>query len=206
MNTRTACTWFLFRWLTTGFFSCGRCSKKRARPGYKDELRDSWFPYENGQQLTFRNNYDKTETFTQENINTKAPYETSSGGYGSAPKCAAEKLFQSTEKESMGRSKASILRLSLESQKTDSFSFGRKDFNISLVGEACATVNTAIGNLVLEQRSAALLGNRTYANLLEATGDTGQVKITGVYHVYFAKGEDLVAFSEYPSLQTWVKQ
>ncbi|RYZ48519.1 MAG: hypothetical protein EOO14_21975 [Chitinophagaceae bacterium] len=67
-------------------------------------------------------------------------------------------------------------------------------------------VSTGSRNMIIVQQPAVIVGTRTFTNLLEATGDTSQTKNAGVYKVYFARGKGIVAFSEYPSLQTWVKQ
>lgn len=206
MNTGIVYARVLSLLITIGFISCGLCSKKVDCPGYKDELLDSWFPYSDGQQLRFRSNTNDEVTYTLENTETTVPYEASSGAYGAGPRCEAQKVFASVEKDSLGSNKAAIFLQSIEGQRQNSFSFGRNHFSISFVGENSAIVNTGSRNMTLVEQPSVTLGNRVFTNLLEATGDTNQTKNAGVYKVYFAKGEGIIAFSEYPSLQTWVKQ
>ncbi|RYZ61156.1 MAG: hypothetical protein EOO14_05715, partial [Chitinophagaceae bacterium] len=179
----------LLFFVTSGLVSCGLCSKKVACPGYKDELLDSWFPYTDGQQLRFRGNANNMETYTLVNTETMAPYEASSSGYGSTPRCVAQKVFQSAEKDSLGGSKAAIYLQSTEDHRQTSFSFGRNHFSISLVGENSTMVSTGSRNMIIVQQPAVIVGTRTFTNLLEATGDTSQTKNAGVYKVYFARGK-----------------
>jgi hypothetical protein len=177
MITGIAYARFLLLLVTIGLISCGLCSKKVACPGYKDELLDSWFPYVNGQQLRFRSHANNMETYMLVNTETTAPYEASSGGYGANPRCDAQKVFESVEKDSLGGSKAAIYLQSTDGHRQTSFSFGRNHFSISLVGENSTMVNTGSQNMTLVQQSAVILGNQTFTNLLEATGDTSQTKM-----------------------------
>ena len=71
---------------------------------------------------------------------------------------------------------------------------------------AWAQVNSSSRNLSVQLLPAFTIGNRTYSNVVEATGDTTNIKLTGLYKLYYAKDEGLVSYSEYPSLQTRVKQ
>ena len=200
---------FFFFLFTTCFtlLSCGDCSRKIDCPGYKDAVLDAWFPYRDNQRLIFLNSANKADTFTLKNTETTEPYQASSGIYGPAPFCEARKTFSSVELDALKRNTMNIELYSAKNDRRAHFFLGDDSFNVYDVAE------DSLGQLAFGQRPASLqqlpsvtLGNRTLTGVVAAAIDTTNLASGRLYKLYFQKGEGLVAYSEYPSLITWVKQ
>lgn len=192
--------------LAVFLLSCGACSKKLDCPGYKDDTLDSWFPYKNNQQLIFLSSINISDTSTLRNTETTAPYQATGGAF-SPVYCDARKVFRSVEQDSLKQSKIVVELEASGSSRVVNFTIGRNAFYIyDLKSNGLGQINTNGRYLVPEQKAAVTINNRTFYNVIEATGDTATSKLPGIYKLYYRQGEGLVGYSLYPSLITWVKQ
>ena len=207
MNRPTAFLLLFLLTISVALLSCGECSKKIDCPGYTDDTLDAWFPYQDNQRLIFVSNNNTVDTFTLKNTKTTAPYQAAGGVYGPGPQCEARKTFQSLQTDSQQGSRFNANFLSYNSTRYANFTIGKNHIGITGLGsEGTVRVNTGSRDIIPQIRPAVTINNRTFTNIMEAVGDTTHTKNAGIYKVYFSKGEGLVAFSEFPSLQTWVKQ
>jgi hypothetical protein len=196
---------FLFP-LVFFLLSCGDCSKKIDCPGYKDDTLDAWFPYGSMPQLIFESNTAQKDTFTLRNTETTAPYQ-ANGGLFSPVRCEAHKTFQSLELDTFKRNKMTVELNSVDKNRMAYFTVGSYSLGIyGMQANGLGQVSAGSRYLLPKILPAVTLGNRTYTNVIEATGDTVTTKVSGIYKVYYAQGEGLVSYSEYPSLTTWTKQ
>ena len=186
--------------------SCNMCSKKIDCPGFNDTALTAWFPYTDNQQLTFKNNLNEQQTFTLKNTFTTQPGQRTSGGFSPPPHCSAEKRFESTEKDTSNYSKF-ILQLEVyEEAKFASLSINRSTISFSNLQDTGFAQVFVRGNTILEKFANLSLDTRSFSNVIAATGDTSTGKYAGIYKIYFSKNTGIIAYSEYPSLKTWVKQ
>lgn len=202
---KTFATGLLVVCCTVLFLSCGDCSKRIDCPGYKDDTLDSWFPYRHNQQLIFRTT-NQADTFTLNNIEVTAPYQARGGAFGPSPSCEANKVFETRELDTLKRPKGSIRFSTTGHIRSISFRLNNATlslYNLQTNGLASATLN---GNAASRLLPSFSIGSRTYANVVEVLCDTTIGKPPGIYKLYYAKGEGLLQFSVFPTLQTWTKE
>jgi hypothetical protein len=206
MNRGTIAFRFLFTILIFTQLSCGNCSKKIDCPGYKDDTLDSWFPYGSMQRLIFESNTNQRDTFSLRNTETTAPYQATSAAL-SRVYCEGRKTFQSLELDTLKHNKMTVDLNSVDQNRIASFTIS--SYSISIYGMQANGLGqvSAGGRYLLPQILPSLtLGNKTYTYIIEAIGDTVNSKLAGIYKLYYAQGEGLVGYSDYPSLTTWIKQ
>ncbi|HET7897273.1 MAG TPA: hypothetical protein VFL47_06380, partial [Flavisolibacter sp.] len=193
--------------VTLFFYACGDCSRKIDCPGYKDDTLDGWFPYRNNQQLIFESSAGQRDTFILKNTETTAPYQATSGIMGPPLRCEARKVFRSVEPDTNQRSRFQVELIAGSDFRLVECSIHGNAFSVyNVQSDGRGQVNASGRVFTVKLYPDISLGNRTFHNVVEATGDTSTTKITGLYKFYYAQGEGLVSFSEYPSLQTWIKQ
>ena len=201
-----------FLFLLTFFFtlflsSCGNCSRKIDCPGYKDDTLDSWFPYRNNQQLIFGGSGGQRDTFTLRNTETTAPYQATGGILGPPLHCDARKVFQSAEVDTSKRRAFNLTLQTSTDYRAADFSMHGETFTLyNTKGEDLWRASSHRSTMAVSLQPTLTVNNRTFTNVVEATGDTLNIKEQGVYKIYFSMGDGLVGYSHYPSLQTWVKQ
>lgn len=206
MSAKTVLLFSLLVFVGTVYTSCGECGKKIACPGYNGAVLKDWFPYNDNQELVFMNDQNETDTFHLKNTATTAPYEFISS-YGRPARCHAENVFMSTETDSSGYSRLRVSLNEEENFKTARLALSRQYINIyELEENKYARVEIGPKPAVSQHLQRASIGNRIFTNVYEAKTDTTGDKSSGIYRVFIRKGEGLVAYSEYPSLTTWVKQ
>ena len=207
MHERTAFFLLIIFFIPAALFSCGDCSRKIDCPGYKDDTLDAWFPYWDDQQLVFVSTANRADTVTLKNTETTEPYQATSGVYGPAPYCNARKAFESLELNALKQHKMSVELSTGKYTRSARFSLGENSFSLyDLTENSPGQVTISNRPAVLQMRPAVTLGNRTFTHLVEAISDTAHLDSGRLYKLYFAKGEGLVAYREFPSLLTWIKQ
>ena len=206
MNLKAiAFCFFLFGFVFT-LLSCGDCSKKIDCPGYKDDTLDSWFPYDAMQRLIFESSTNLKDTFTLRTTETTAPYQARSSMF-SPLSCDARKTFQSLEIDTLKRNKMRIQLNSANQNRMAYFTIGAYYFSIDgMQANGLGHVSAGGRYLVPRILPTLRLGSRTYTHVIEAIGDTVNSKLSGIYKLYYAQGEGLVSYSEYPSLTNWTKE
>jgi hypothetical protein len=184
--------------------SCGICTKKVDCPGYNDEVLDAWFPYFDKQELIFRNELNERDTFLLHHSKS-LPYTQTVPGQSRT--CASNSSFQSVEAnfpvsagfyldlQSGDLGRQVFLRLRSTEIRFEGFKEN---------GSSRVLFSSLIGSS--QWMTTATIGNRTFTELMEVKRDTTSSKKDGIYRFFYRKGEGLVAYSEYPSLKTWVKQ
>lgn len=193
--------------LTVFLLSCGDCSRRIDCPGYKDDTLDSWFPYQNNQRLVLRNSANQFDTITLVNTETTAPYQARSGAFGPPLYCQAHKVFQSAEVDTFKRHQFMIELNTGPDARMVYGTIGGASFHLyKFTGNGLAQVSLDGRNAIIKLLATVTLGNRRFANVVEATVDTTSGQTAGLYQLYYARGEGLVGYSEYPSQKTWIKQ
>lgn len=203
---RAIVLFFLIASVAVLLLSCGDCSRKIDCPGYKDDTLDRWFPYRNNQQVIFVNGTGEADTATLKNTETTAPYQARSGAFGPPLHCQASKVFQSAETDTNKRYRFSLTLQTTAGERSANFSIHGDVFLLSSAkSDEHWWASTNQRTMTVQLQPLITLGNRSFTNVMEATGDTVSIKIPGIYKVYFQQGEGLVGYSYYPTLQTWIK-
>ena len=206
MNTKPLLLLAPFLFLLFLLSSCGDCSRKIDCPGFADDTLSALFPYINNQQLAFLSDTAGRDIFHLENTRTSEPYQAASGAYGSAPRCAEEKVFASREKDTSNRSYFEVILQSGDYRavnlkiKTSSISFT----NFSDTAFTTVFINGQYAPQVFRQSVA--VGNRTFAGVIIAGRDTSTNKRAGIYRIFYTRKEGVVGYTEFPSGINWVKQ
>lgn len=208
MNTKTLLFILAPILLVPFFISCGVCSKKIDCPGYKDDTLDSWFPYQNNQQLVFRNDNNEADTFNLKITEITEPYQLTTGPLAGPKSCMEWKRLAGTRPSTP---KENIVVINLNTQdgkwRTVDFSIGNHGFDIyDLQGNGLGQIRSGSRALLPQAQAIANVGGTPFYNVIEAIGDTAGDKTPGIYKLYYKQGAGVVAYSEYPSLQTWIKQ
>lgn len=205
MNTRLALL-LIILCVAAALSSCGNCSKKVDCPGYNDSLWKHYFPYADNQVLRFVAGTELM-TVTLRDHETTQPYQATSGVFGPSPGCEAHKTFLSLEQDSAALARFRLTLDNYPDLSSANLYLGRQYAAFFAQSDTAFRRIEINGYPALISRRASLnLGNRTFTNITVAERDTTGTKITGLYAVYHTKSEGIVAYTEYPSLKTWVKQ
>lgn len=199
------CSLFLFVHVMI-YTSCGMCSKKIDCAGFDDKELTAWFPYSDGELLTFRNNLNEKHSFTLKNTHTTQPYQRT-GGFSNTLRCEAEKVFESMEKDTSGRANYSLTLQVYSGTKSALMNINRTSVyfnNLTDTGFLQVIIATRI--TTKEKLTTFNTGSNFFSDVTAVTADTNATKAQGIYKLYFSKNLGLIAYSEYPSLKTWIKQ
>lgn len=208
MNAKTLLFFLVPILLVVFFISCGVCSKKIDCPGYKDDTLDSWFPYQNNQQLIFRNSANEADTFILKTTEITAPYQLTTGPLAGPKSCVGWKRLEGSR---LSAPKENLVAINLSTQdgklRTVDFSIGNIGFDIyDLQSNGLGQVSSAGRSLLPQAQIVVTVGGFPFYNVIEAIGNTVANKTQGIYKLYYKQGMGVLAYSEYPSLQTWIKQ
>lgn len=188
--------------------SCGVCSKKIDCAGFTDTELIKWFPYHDNQQLVFKDSLNEQQIFTLRNTLTTQPYQDTAGMFSPTLQCEAEKVFESMEKDSFEVPRFSVrLRVVADSIKSASLEINLSSVYFDYLSDTgFMRISIAARNTTVQKLANLRLGGQLFNNVIEAIGDTTNEKLKGVYKIYYSKNIGVVAYSEYPSLKTWIKQ
>ncbi len=191
-------------------WSCNdACSKKIDCPAFTDTELPEWLPYTDNEQLIFRNQQNEQKVFNLKNTYNTAPYQET--GFSSPLFCIAEKWFQSLETDGSGRSLFAA-ELQVRSTNNSQEKFASLNILSNSIQLAEPTPggfgSVRIGQQITTRQDhpSLLIGNRSFTNIISAMRDTSQENRPGIFKIYYGKSQGIVAFMEYPSLNTWVKQ
>ena len=188
------------------YTSCGICSRRVDCAGFDDKELSAWFPYSDGEHLAFRNNLNEQHSFTLKNTFTTEPYQ-QTGGFSGPIRCSAEKVSQSLEKDTLGRS-TFVLTLQTSSDTKSAFmNIDQTQIyfnNLTDTGFLQVIITSRITRR--EKLMTLNTGSNSFTDVMVVTADTSAIKTQGIYKLYFSKNVGLIAYSEYPSLKTWTKQ
>lgn len=208
MNTKTTLFFLTGIVLAAFFVSCGVCSKKIDCPGYKDDTLDSWFPYTNNQQLVFRNDANEADTFVLKLTEITEPYQLTTGPLASPKHCTGWKRLQGTG-TNISKDQLVTINLSTQEGKSRNIDFSIKNDGFSiydLQSNGLGQISARGRSLLPQAQAIANVNGTPFYNVIEAIGDTATDKTRGIYKLYYKQGSGLVAYVEYPSLRTWIKQ
>ena len=200
----TACLFFIL----LIFNNCNVCScKKVPCPGFNNSLFTSWFPYTINQQIFFKNG-SSTDTVTILNVVNSDPYDASQGCYNGALGCNTSSQIYSGERTG-DRPKLQIYygsQTPFESTTTsENINLTLRQFNCTAKTITDQGLQVVVSPLFSVQFfSSVVIAGNTYNNVQLIRRDTNDY--TGPYKVYLEKNTGIVAFENYPDLQTWVKQ
>jgi hypothetical protein len=188
------------------YTSCGICSKKIDCAGFDDKELTAWFPYSDGELLIFRNNVNEQQSFTLKNTYTSQPYQ-GTGGFSNTLRCSAERDFESIEKDSSGRTKF-LLNLQVSSNtRSGLMNINQTPIYFNNLTDTCFLQVIITSTITRQEKLTSFnTGSNSFTNVTVATADTNSTKTQGIYKLYFSKNVGLIAYSEYPSLKTWIKQ
>ncbi len=202
---------FLFFALLPFFYwSCNEaCSKKIDCPAFTDTELMEWLPYSDNEQLVFLNQQNDQEVFNLKNTYNSIPYQET--GFSSPLYCISEKWFQSLETDNSGRS---LFAAELQVRSTNNSQEKFASVNIfSNTIQLASPMPQGFGSVMIGQQPtirqdhpSILIGNRSFTNIISAMRDTSLENRPGIFKIYYGKNQGIVAFMDYPSLLTWVKQ
>ena len=116
-------------------------------------------------------------------------------------------MFQSAEVDTTKRSRFNLILQTTTGDRSADFTIHEETFTLyNTKGSGQWRVSSYSRSMPATLQPMLTLNNRTFTNVMEATGDTLNTKEPGVYKIYFVQGEGLVGYSIYPTLQTWIKQ
>lgn len=202
---------FLFLLIPFIFQACGVCTRKTVTcPSYDSTYRKQWFPYTKGQKLIFKNATTNTlDTFAVTDCKVIDEDEsTSYGGYSSKGGLCASEFYIRFLSQQDTTPLAYYVRHSnytyMPSKSSSEFgeirfNFGTFSYKMTEKDSLSATNGSYLSSFTLEN-------GITYTGLQSLV--TTSKNNTGTYigKLYIAKGQGLVGFIEYPSLQQWAIQ
>jgi hypothetical protein len=209
INRKRLC--ILFSVAAVIFTSCNSdCSKKVECPGFNDSTLSQWFPYQDNNTLIF-SSVNSSDSFYLKNIETTAPYETQRGGFGNGTgDCYASKKFQSTGQGMVNMSIELSSRLASYSttpERSVYFHILNNDIQaLDLKENGFTTISINGHPCSIEFSPSVKIGNKTYSNVQKATRDTITTKAAGIYQLYIGKGNGVLAYQKYPSLEFMIKK
>jgi hypothetical protein len=191
--------------------SCGSaCSKKIDCAGFNDQELLTWFPYKDNEQLVFKDSLNEEQTFTLKNTLTTQPYQSTAGVFSPPLYCDAQKVFESLERDSVKRVIFSVtLAVYSDSVRTATLNINNSSVyfnNLKDTGFMQVYIAGSYPPRSKEKFATLNLGGKSFTNVMAVVRDTSLQKTQGIYKVYYAKNAGIIAYSEYPSLKTWVKQ
>jgi hypothetical protein len=186
------------------------CSKKVDCPAFNDAVLSEWFPYKDNTSLIFLS-VNSTDTFQLKNTEKSGPYEIAVGGLGNNNRdCHASNKFQSVTQNTVNFS-AELSSILYSYSTTPARFVYLKIFNNDI--QAQDLKDNGFTTIIINGQPCAIeyfpslqVGGRTYSNVQKATRDTVTIRTPGIFQVYIAKGNGLVGYSQYPSLDTKIKQ
>ena len=205
MNSRITRTAALI--IAIYFISC-KCSTKTIDcPGFEGTELKEWFNYSDNQALTFKTSAGEQQVLQLMNTFTTAPYQ-ATGSWQNTITCESQQFFESLEKDSLSFPKLKVnLYEGANFPGSADITLAKTFINFQMVTKDSVTSIIFGNSITMVQRSTSLqLDNKTFADVYEARRDTTDNKNAGVYKVYIARQQGLVAYGEYPSLKLWVKQ
>lgn len=202
---------FLFITLPFIFQACGVCTSKTVTcPPYDSTYRKQWFPYTEGQQLVYKNAITNIlDTFIIADCKVRdEDTKTTYGGYASkGGLCSSEfyirfiSLRDSTPLAYYISHTNNTTMPSATKYEYGEIRFKYGSFNYTMTEKDSLT--TTSGSYL---QSFSLENGITYTGLQSLVSTSKNNTGTYIGKLYIAKGQGLVGFVEYPSLQQWAIQ
>lgn len=177
------------------------CTKIKCS-GFTNEAFNEWFPYKEHQVLLFDNSSGATDSINISELFKTAPYE-NSGGFHSRP-CRRTAWIQTKYRGIAGQ------MLSVDAIEGDSGAITNVTISLKqLVIHGFTLSDTGVTGGINRTHTSRFfpqftLGTKTYANVQELQGDTTGLKQHGIFRFWLAKGNGLVGYEVFPSLERYV--
>jgi hypothetical protein len=194
--------------ITVQLFSCTDCSKPVLCPGYKDELLDAWFPYNEGTAIEFATNTGLTQKFT-----FRVTYQTEDRKVKKSRGCDTDKRLATLELDS---SRQTLLNVEL-SRIQDLYSnevtrvaylrLFRTDLQAQNLDNNGFGIFIENGKPVQPLNYPSIeLNGRIFTNVQSVLFDTTSVKGPPITRLYISKMHGIVAYQTREGSLLWVKQ
>lgn len=189
------------------FYSCDVCScKKIVCPPFENAHFSSWFPYNNDQTTVFKNGSGDADTISFLAIQKSASYEASRGCYGSSGGCNTDASIYASAKFSNNNSEQISINFTEYSEQSKRISLYFGSFKIvsdDIVSEGLKNISSL--NYTANFYPQLNINNIAFANVQVIMKDTVS-KQSGIYKLFLSRNNGIVAYEQYPSLTTWIKQ
>lgn len=183
------------------------CSKKKSCPAFQDPDFDYWFPYRQGEVVYFQSTGNDKDTLRIETVHRSEAYETGGGWYGGSCNSGASIYSQHT----VGQPPALQVQWSLfEGNPVSRTEVVLREFRLygATLERQGITIENAPYNGIYTGTylPTTTLDGRTFSRVLEIQRDTTASKEMGIYKIWLASGQGVVAYQHYPTNERWVKQ
>ena len=180
-----------------GLFSF--CSKTKC-PAFSDAYFDKWFPYTQGQSIYFTSSLSRKDTIAITHTNKSAAGSTYSG----SSSCGMDASIYSNAPNPSSNAKLSITLSKYASGKTLNIYL----YNFYVSGNDLTDQGVQLANTTTKAQyyPSLTINGRTYSNVEVIEKDTSSSKQVGIYKLWLAQQNGLVAYEHYPTLEQWVKQ
>ncbi|UAY51807.1 hypothetical protein [Ferruginibacter albus] len=197
------------------------CSKKIPCPGYDGAVLDDWFPYHDGQKITFKDSLNNAYLISFILADSTVPYDITNGFDRPNQNCSSRKLFTSVaQKDSAGNYinfsislNNSLAQYTNTAVKSVVFNLGNNNFygnNLTASGIQYFNVSYSNGytnNIYPRTLTDYSLNGTNYSLAQSITNDSAFLNnLDGVYEVTYAKGDGIIEFKSNPGNITWIKQ
>jgi hypothetical protein len=202
-------------------YSCNStCSKTVSCPAYSSPLADSWFPYNDQQQLVFKSSGGLYDTLHLQLQDSTAAYTHTTGGSTPSSGCSASKSLESIERDSLNNNKLRIEFMILGAAYSTltgtsvsiylgapSYFEGRELTDTGFLYYSVSNTGYYINNRTPQTLHNYLIGGTTYPLAQVFINDTAIVNnAVGTYKIIVAKNAGVIEYETNPGNIVWIKQ
>lgn len=177
------------------------CSRTKYCPGFSYTRFEAWFPYTEGQQLTFMNARQEKDSIIIYWYERSGAKELKMGWH--EPSCSMEAAIHGS-----GNIPLYIYCNIDEDRKYMGMSIA--DFGV--MGVSLGDTGLVVDSIAVNPRykstyhSSLNLNGKTYSSVQLFEKDTTGISTEGLCRVYLCKENGIIAYEKYPSHELWVKQ
>ncbi len=195
----------------SSFYSCGICSKSLDCEAFNDSITNNWFPYKNGQSISFAN---QTGGLLQLRLQVDSSVKQTKKAGGYSPKlfCDNFKNISSAEQDSTG----SLFKIDVNNSANNNDSFTQRytyfklgtrtvsAYDLTSTGFSSALFNQAVAQVQNFQNYN--FNGRVYAYAQSFYRDTTADHAGGLYKLTVVKGLGIVSYETNPGAVKWTLQ
>lgn len=193
---------------------CNVCSSKKIHcPGFNDLMVLQWFPYQQGEKITFTSANNKATLLTISEVSKSEPTDITVGGFGSNATCDPSFIVRSQETDTAYNQRLQIYSdifynsSGNEEGRSTQLNFYGERFDAAKVVDTGFVLSSNTPSYISTQFFNSLtLDNITFTNVQILKIDTNLIKPVNIRAVYISKNNGIVGYITYPSNELWVKQ